>query len=171
MQRKFEKMGKILFLIPLLFFSCKDNPVRTQDDSKIILGESIEGVIIGDDSATVIKKLGVPTYIQEGDFNGIIFRYMNGPLSNTFITISYDSLFGFGTISVSLEGPYKGTTRDGIGMNSDRELVVKTIGASDTTEGEQPYITDIYFYPRSTFVFGYDNMHVQRIFMGKPRRK
>jgi hypothetical protein len=166
----------IIFLCFIFFvlFSCKDipnQPIENTDTSKIIFGKSIEGVFIGDDSLTVIQKLGQPTAIQDGDFNGYIFHYTEGKpkLANIYVFVSKDPNLGLGVIVITIESPYQGKSKDSIGIGSERNFVISKIGLPDTTQGEFPSIDDIYNYERNSFGINYANYLIHRISMGKPR--
>ncbi|MEI7905779.1 MAG: hypothetical protein WCI84_00330 [Bacteroidota bacterium] len=151
-----------------LFTSCQ-HTTTPEPQSQIVLGDNIEGVQIGDDSSTVVRKLGKPSYIGDGDMNGYIFQYTEGRLAYTFVTISKDPLFGLGTISVSLEGPYAGKTKDGIKIKCEREFVLGKIGVPDTSFAGSPLTYDIYYFNKNGFTFTYENQIVHRIIMSKPK--
>ena len=164
----------IIFIcsIFLAIYACKNIPTQSNentDTSRIVFGKSIEGVFIGDDSLTVIKKLGQPTYIQDGDFNGYIFNYTEGKLNFTYLFVSNDPALGLGVIGITVEGSYQGKSKDSIGIGSERNFVQSKIGMPDTTEGEYPLIEDIYNYEKNSFGINYENYRILRISMGKPR--
>ena len=165
--------SKILIFLYLVIFplqGCKDNLTQYERDiSPFIFGKSIEGVEIGDDSITVIQKLGKPTRIEDGDFNGYIFYYVEGRLANTFVAVSNDRALSLGVIGISVEGPYQGKSKDSIGIGSDRDFVISKLGVPDTTVGETP-IYDTYFYGKNIFEITYENQHALRIGMGESKR-
>lgn len=164
---------KIFFcLLIIVLYACKENPVRSNnniDTSKIIFGKSMEGIEIGNDSITVIQKLGKPSAIGIGDFKGYILEYTEGRLNYMSIIISNDNLLGLGVINVNVESPYQGKSKDSIGIDSDRNFVINRIGIPDTTYEEAPFIYDIYYYEKNSFHVTYKNYRVYRISMNKPR--
>ncbi|MFH1213852.1 MAG: T9SS type A sorting domain-containing protein [Candidatus Neomarinimicrobiota bacterium] len=142
------------------------------DTSRILWGQSIEHIEIGFDSLSVIKELGPPSYILDGDFNGYILCYDVGRLKYTFVTISKDPYFGLGVISVVVEGPYPGTTIEGVGINSERDFVINAIGNPDTTKNEgDPLFYDVYYYAKNRFVNNYEYNLIKRIVMNPPNSK
>lgn len=165
-----KALSLLLAIIPFLN-SCNDNVIKPKEDSKskIIIGESIESVKIGDDSLTVINKLGTPTRILDGDFNGFIYAYEEGDLKYTFVFISNDASLSLGVISISVESPYQKKTEDGIGIDSKRDYVLQNIGLPDTTKGEEPNLFDEYYYQTNTFVMQYFEDKIIRITMGLPK--
>ena len=142
-------------------------PFDVDDNARIIPGQSIEGIRIGEDSLTVIKKLGPPTYYMPADLNGYRFVYTEGNLKYTEVAISRDRSTGLGVIGVHAEMPYNGTTKEGISLASERDFVVSKIGQPDTTEAIS---YDIYYYQRNDFLFVYEDQRVLRITMSNPPR-
>jgi hypothetical protein len=165
----------VVILFPLVLFlcdACKSSPTQSKDDSdtsSIIFGKSIEGIEIGDDSITVIRKLGQPTQILDGDFNGYILVYAEGILNYTNVFISNDLTLGLGVIVVSIDGPFQGRSKDSIGIGSERYFVISKIGTPDTTQGEPPVIDDIYNFKINSFSINYENERIHRISMSTPR--
>ncbi len=138
------------------------------EKARIILGQSIEGVEIGDDSLTVINKLGEPDYVGEGDFDGYIFYYTKGSLSDTYVFISKDRALGLGVIGVHVEGTYRGKTKHGITVNSGRDFVINVLGTPSKTQENFPIVYDDYYYSKNIFGFEYYDKQVFLIFMTTP---
>lgn len=130
----------------------------------IVWGESIEGVAIGDDSSSVVAKLGPPTSIAIGDFAGYTLFYEKGNLARTFVTISTDDKLILGVIGVTVTPPYKGATKSGIGLGSERNSVINQIGQPD----EIADYAEIYNYEKNEFHVRYDNGRVEAITMRWP---
>jgi hypothetical protein len=162
-----------LIVATTFFLNCTnaESPIESEPESpRIILGESIEGVSIGDDSLSVIARLGRPTTILEGDFNGHIFVYDKGKHALTYVSISREPALGFGVISVRVEPPYQGITKDGIGIGSEHNFVISKIGQPDKIS-EGASIVDKYFYQKNNFGFVYYNERVHSIIMIIPYRE
>jgi hypothetical protein len=123
----------------------------------------------GDTRCDVIRKIGQLIDILPGDMRGEIYVYANAPLKYTLVTISDDRFFGLGVIGVEIAGAYGGVTHDGIGIKSERSVVIDRLGMPDTTTG-QPPIDDHYSFPTCSFLFTYENQRVFRITMGTRRR-
>jgi hypothetical protein len=159
-------------VIAIFSLNCTNakSPMESElEPPTIILGESISGVSIGDDSLSVIAKLGRPTSIAVGDFRGYILAYEKGEYALTYVIISNDPALGLGVRSIIVESPYKGVTEDGIGIGSELSFVISKIGKPNKTSEETP-ILDTYYYQKNNFCFSYDNGRVFKIIMMFPRR-
>lgn len=167
------KFGGIFSVLILLFVSgfiaCEDSGLPLEPDLTIVFSESIARVRIGDKRADVVEKLGQPNRIVDGDFEGVIYYYTEGKQAFTFVGISDDPGLGLGVIGMSIEVPYQGRSKDSIGIGSERNFVISKLGVPDTTVGEPP-AHDTYFYEKNTFEIAYENQHVLRISMDKPKR-
>jgi hypothetical protein len=165
----------VVFLL-LIFLGCQDlgepessapldcNP-PAHIDPRIVVGESIARLRIGDTRCDVVRKVGEPTRILDGDMNGEIYVYENAPLSYTLVFISDDPSLGLGVNGVQIAGDFGGLTHDGIGIKSERSFVVERLGMPDTTDGGPPLLYDSYFFTANTFVFAYENQRILRISM------
>lgn len=154
-----------------MLFACQDIGNPDAPDATIVFGESIAQVHIGDTSADVIRKLGHPDRIVDGDFNGVVYHYTEGALARMFVGVSLDSALGLGVVGVNVEAPYRGRTLDGIGIDSGRESVLLKIGKPDTAYGEGYVRYDDYYFARTTFTMEYLNQKVRRISMSIPRHR
>lgn len=134
-------------------------------DATIVIGESIARVRIGDTRCDVIRKVGQPTRMLDGDMRGEIYVYENAPLKYTLVFISDDSSLGLGVIEVRIAGDYRGVTHDGIGIQSERSFAIERLGMPDTTEGTPPLIYDSYKFTRNRFLLAYENQRILRISM------
>lgn len=143
----------------LLVFSCS-NPVGNSDtdSSRIVWGEHIEGVHIGDDSATVVQKLGPPSYMIGGDFSGWTFYYAEDTdYHRMTIKISQDSALHPGVFSLILWPPYDGTAKQRVGLGMERKEVLKHLSKPDSTQlRANGTIYDSYYYEKNTFFARYD---------------
>jgi hypothetical protein len=143
-----------------------NEPNESSPDPTIVFGESIAQVQIGDDSSLVVRKLGKPTGIGHPDFKGVILDYTEGIFSKTSVVVSHDPGSGLGVIAMSIDSPYTGKSKEGIGINSERDFVISKLGLPDTTTGY-----DIYYYPKNTFIITYAKQRIVKISMSNPRVK
>jgi len=144
----------ISFFLIIISQGCT-HTTESQGNFPIIWGKSIEGVSIGDDSTTVVRKLGNPTAIQWGDFDGYIFYYDAGSKYNRMeILIVKGHALNLGVISMQVYSPYKGTTKDGIGIGITREKTISILGQPDKTStgpGGLLNIIDEYDFTKCSF--------------------
>ena len=160
-------------VIAIFFLNCTNDksPIESEPEQpRIILGESIEGVSIGDDSLSVITKLGQPTNIAIGDFAGYILIFSEGKHALTQVVISTDPALGLGVTSVSVKPPYQGITEDSIGLGSEHSFVISKIGEPNRVFGDNSS-SDAYYYEKNDFIFYYDNERVHAIGMVTPFRE
>lgn len=158
----------IVFVIMLLILSCKDNPTENVEEPRIILGESIEGIHIGDDTTTVIKKLGRPDWIGLGDFDGFTYDYDNKKypgVPNLTITF-YNKIYGlipaeYFVTGITAHSVYTGKSKEGIGIGTKREFVRKILGEpkriSTDDAWEAYFFTNVNSAYDIIFVFYYDS--------------
>jgi len=147
------------------------------EEARIILGRSIDGVKIGDDSMTVINKIGQPDTIVGDDFVGVIFKYyrVDNPHSFMMISIFQDSLLTNGTAVFFLEvdSPYVGKTKEGVGIGTPREITWQLLGIPTNTDSSGSVIEDYYLVPPPAgnpptgiyFVYPFDDRRIIRIKM------
>lgn len=154
----------LLFLVLIIFSSC-DTASDPHEVSGIVFGDNIEGVKSFDDSAAVIRKLGKPTSIGYGDFRGYIFDYTEGALNYTHLIIMEEPLLGYGVVSMSVEAPYRGRSKEGVKIGSERDFVINKLGTPERTQGEPPNNIDIYQYHTKHFSIEYESNKVKRISM------
>ena len=167
-------MKKFFWLVLIVtVFDCgkNKNPINSRssevpevDDSRIVFGQGIDGIKIGDDDNTVVAKLGQPTRIFKGDFTGIVYCYEHDTSAFTYVGISDDPALGLGVIGVTVEVRYRGKSKDGIGIGSERDFVIGKIGKPDATFAKN-LLQDSYFYDRNTFAVIYENHRVLAISM------
>lgn len=119
------------------------------EKARIILGESIEGIKMGDDSLDVVNKLGMPDWIDYGDFDGYIFVYkLNREQVSLLVSIFKNHpLNPSGTIVLFIEvtESYTGKTKEGAGMNLLKSEIRNLIG-DPTASFEDSNGTDDYYY-------------------------
>ena len=136
--------------------------------ARIVFGESIEGLRIGDDSTTVVETLGAPDEMAQDDFNGDIFRYTEGELALTEVAVSRDSGLGLGVIDVRVSAPYGGRTKGGTGIGTPRGEVLEELGPPDIVDASGRYAT--YLFEANAFVVEYRDEKIFLIIMGVPHR-
>lgn len=105
------------------------------EKASILLGKSIDDVKLGDDSQTVINKLGDPDEIQYGDFAGFLYEYLNQDKTERRLMIVFSE--SSKVTSITVYKVYDGKTKDGIGIGVHRDSVSNLLGApSSTYSGE-----------------------------------
>jgi hypothetical protein len=120
------------------------------DSARIVIGKSIDGVEIGDDSAMVKLKLG-DTYESEIDY-GYIFYYLEGPHKTMFVTV----LTGgdgaptkiMGVTNVDIQPPYVGESKEGIKLGVQRDFVWQKLGKPYIVDTLTAYFNDVYIYEK-----------------------
>jgi len=135
-----------LLLLPI---SCTDLGPET-NAGRIVWNTSIDRIAHGDDSLTVVRKLGPPSAINSGispgdapvAFNGCTLYYTSGSHAGLMIVIwRQPSSWGVGARYISAGPPYAGTTREGIGLGSTRDEVHRAFGpASESGHSTDWYI-------------------------------
>lgn len=135
-----------------LFDSDEDTLV---EDARIVFGENIEGVQIGDDSLAVVQKLGTPSGIGIGDFEGWIFFYEEGDLNQTEITIFRENRLASGVINMCVYSPYPGETKDGVGIGTSRNLALQKLGQPDFVDENDQRVCDHYIFGEYGFIVEY----------------
>ena len=106
----------------------------------IVLGESIEGVELGDSEKEVIAKLGKPDGRAYPDLAGETFVYLSPEENVEFeLTISEDPALGLGVISVYIYPAYEGKTEHGLGIGSPRSEVIDVLGQPDASKQSDTY--------------------------------
>lgn len=159
----------IVFVIMLLILSCKDNPIENVEEPRIILGESIEGIHIGNDTTAVIKKLGRPDWIGLGDFDGFTYDYDNKKypgVPNLTITF-YNKIYGlipaeYFVSGITAHSVYTGKSKEGIGIGTKKEFVKRILGEPEYIGANDDWAT--YRFTRSntlydiSFMFYYDSL-------------
>jgi hypothetical protein len=96
---------------------------------RIIVNKSIDGVEMGDDTTTVIQKLGHPSFIGYGDFPGVAFQYSEGVHAGLSLVIFDPFATPNGVTSISVLEPYQGRTSNGVGLGMDRNSVLARLGS------------------------------------------
>lgn len=123
------------------------------EKARIILGESIEGIKIGDDSLDVVNKLGMPDWIDYGDFEGYIFVYkLNREQVSLLVSIFKNHpLNPSGTIVLFIEATesYTGKTKEGAGMHLLKNEIRNLIGEPTVSFEDSNGTDDYYYFPNT----------------------
>jgi|GEM_PF-3253963 len=151
-------------LLTLSLQSCLDLLDSDSDKPEIVFGDNIEGVRVWDDSTAVFRKLGIPSFRLVSDIDKM-FKYETGRLKYTQIVISDSPLLGNGVINMMVKAPYKGRSKEGIGIGTDRTYVLRKLGEPDRTISTGMYTTDNYHYESNFFSLEYNNNKVESISM------
>lgn len=150
-QHKTFTLFMMLFFIAILG-GCEELIVVNGTEPTINFQEgTIEGVKTGDDTTTVIQKLGKPDWIGLGDFDGFSFCYQDKLqhgvamiVVNFFNKISELNPGDYRVYSVSVSNNYDGKSEEGIGIGTLKFEVLKKLGSPDLVEPdynfEQYYI-------------------------------
>ena len=118
--------------LAFLQFSGCSKGVEPADEARIVLRESVDGVKFGDSEQTVVQKLGQPDDIAQGDFPGVTYEYNTGKYATMHVTIYSPGVLHSGVVYISVQSPYPGATKDGIGIGSPRESVRQILGQPDS---------------------------------------
>ena len=145
--------GFILILTLVLASGC--SLFAADDDARVVFGESIDDVVIGDDKTQVVEKLGSPDGIMMGDFPGYVYEYMSGRHAGLRVAIWTAE----GVRSVQAASPYEGSTSRGIGIGTARTRVHQTIGQPDYTTDKTAggWRIDQYRFEANRFVVRYSD--------------
>lgn len=118
--------------------------------SGIVFGGCIEGVEIGDDSATVVAKLGEPTRYCGLDFCDLptfFYSDLDDPRRRDSILVALDTNKLVGSV-FALNG-YMGRTREGVGLGTPRSEALARLGIPTETRQDPGDIVDIYQFADS----------------------
>ncbi|KAB2848493.1 MAG: T9SS type A sorting domain-containing protein [Ignavibacterium sp.] len=143
------------------------------EKARIIMYESIEGIRLGDDSLSVIEKLGEPSHIEYPNFNGYTLVYQRGAIGNVeIVRVDLYPVDSASVVAISVEGSYIGKTKEGVGLGTSRDEVISKIGYPDYYDQSLPP-TDSYrkeVQPpliQGQFLFYYDqDLKIRQIILG-----
>jgi flagellar hook assembly protein FlgD len=130
------------------------------EEARVILYQSIDGVKMGDDSLTVISKLGVPNYISYADLDGYVLHYYDKNMGRDFAITLYPTSAPK-VYCIHAVGIYSGKTKEGVKIGMYREEMLKLLGMPTYTD-PIPATYDYYYkdpspgYLKSAFCFLYD---------------
>lgn len=165
------KLFKPILCLIAIIAACS-NPTESCEDPLIVWGQSIAGIKLGDDSLTVIKKIGKPTHSWEADIDGSLLVYGEGSKYNHMeILVVKSGALHLGVNVIGVYSPYSGKTKDGIGIGVTRNKSIEILGQpnrSETGPGGIDNIIDIYLFDKTGFGLEYRNNVVYRISMFGP---
>ena len=134
------------------------------EEARVILGQSIDGVKMGDDSLTVIDKLGVPDTIYFADLDGYVFAYLDKNMHTFQLFIVLFPTSKPAVISIEATRAYEGKTKEGVEIGMYRNDALKLLGTPFFTDPGPPSTVDFYYttdplpgYYKSIFSFTYDD--------------
>jgi hypothetical protein len=153
---KMKKQHVFILLLSVTFMSgC--SLLADGDDARVVFGESIDDVVIGDDTTRVVKKLGRPDGILIGDFPGVIYEYTSGRHAG----LSLGIWTAEGVRGVQAASPYEGSTSSGIGIGTARTRLHQILGQPDYTTDNTAggWRVDQYRFEENRFVIRYSDDH------------
>ena len=139
----------------------------TNQPARIVLTEGIEGLKPGATTDEVEHRLGPPKGIAYGDYAGFTYEYGHGSetAEPTEIELLFAEDYAGRLLWMTVRDPYRGTTKEGVGLGSGRQEVRRLLGQPDFEEiqpswqrlGRRWFRGDVYMGVDSVvFVFGYD---------------
>ncbi len=151
----------------LLIAGCGVNDLNEQGKFRIVIGESIDFVKVGDGGNVVISKLGQPDEIAMGDFAGYMYIYKKGFHSG--ITVTINSEQGEKVSAISIYAPYSGRTKEGLGIGSKHDDVIKILGepAQSIELASIGNIMDYYYIGDNKFSVSYSDNIVESIVLSE----
>lgn len=143
------------------------NHQRQETEARIDWGVSIDSIAIGDESSEAINKLGEPSEIHYGDFPGDFYVYNEGLYAGLTVAINNMPDREDIVIHIVVKNPYSGTTDNGIGIGSEREKVLESLGNPDLIweSADSQESSDIWQFQNCKWIINYDeNKTIIRIF-------
>ncbi len=168
-----DTITRLSFVATIFLASCQDLGVQESEGGVgiILPGKGIEGIVLGDASQAVDAKLGEPTF--KGWTDGLYrgwrsYVYMEGEhagLSIEFI----DNIDSYGPVDlIGVEAPYKGRTKEGLGIGSPLQSVHATYGLPRHTlvNPQQHWIADFYCFRGKKFEIHYTDSLITTMSIG-----
>jgi hypothetical protein len=131
------------------------------EKARVILYQSIDDVKEGDDSLTVINKLGEPNYISPGDLDAYIFNYYDESIGRDLAITLYPTSAPK-VVVIEADGIYSGKTKEGVNIGMHRDEALKLLGMPFYTIPGSTPIADFYKdnILESSFIFTYDENEI-----------
>ncbi len=146
-----------LFLLSFLLSTCKDMGTEPLGDGRIILGESIEGIHLGDTPERVMELLGPPQYTGHGTASdrewGIFYYDQPTGAEESAIEIWFigaTSTEPGMADAVAVNYGYTGRSREGIGIGTKREDLYRVLGQPRLILGAPTDVSFHYFCVKKT---------------------
>lgn len=127
------KIAVLVQLIVMFGVSCNESPTNNDAEignGRIVLNGSIDGIKIGDDTLSVIQKLGRPDYFADLDLDAFVWGYKvdnTGSLEIGFVK-NYPITSIYSVFQLDARQGYEGKTIEGIGIGSSRDFVRSKLG-------------------------------------------
>jgi outer membrane protein assembly factor BamE (lipoprotein component of BamABCDE complex) len=147
----------ILIAVSLTILACSNGVQPDATLGRIVMYESVDGVALGEDTMSVIQKLGRPSSIGVGDFPGVVFEYHEGVHATMSVVIYNPSAIPSGVTSITVSSPYQGRTAEGVGLGMARDLVMATLGRPLTSFSADSCQHDRYTAGDDVFQISYRN--------------
>lgn len=134
----------------LLLAGCSLYSSEPDEAARIIAGRSIEGIVVGDDSAAVVHRLGAPASVLTDAYGQTTLRYTQGEHAGLDVVLARDSS-GSRVHRVSVRAPYEGRSKEGVGVGTERDQVLDAWSEPERANDLDSLRYDLYFYD-SVFV-------------------
>ncbi|NWF88740.1 MAG: hypothetical protein HXY50_04670 [Ignavibacteriaceae bacterium] len=150
-----NKVIKVLIVITALTAGCEEIITEGGIEPTINFQEgTIEGIKTGDDTTTVLQKLGRPDWIRSGDVDGFYYEYADRRqltqemISVFFMNRDYNHFPGDYRVAViNVLNNYDGKSKEGIRIGTLKYIVVKKLGNPDLVQPDYNY--EHYYFIRS----------------------
>jgi hypothetical protein len=133
------------------------------NNARIIPFFWIDSVILGMQYEQAVKIYGISNCQIDWDgvhASGHGFKYLDGQYTGLTVLFN-DSKSGIPVYSISVESPYSGKTKEGIGIGSSLNFVRSVFGPPDKINANIP--TDVYIKKGRTFNLTYKDSIVKTI--------
>ena len=114
-------------------------------EARVVFGESINGVAIGDDSLSVVRELGNPSETGTDWRGGAVLRYTEGAHAGLEVALAPDSAGG-GVVRVSARAPYDGRSEEGVGLGSEQDEALGAWPQPERSHDLDSLRYDLYFF-------------------------
>ena len=160
---RFLPVAVAAFILATAILGCHDS-VGPSKDGRIVFLKSIERVQLGDDSSTVIEKLGRPSAIVPLRYPTYRFEYYQGLVANLNLTINIPPTRPAEWTGIAVFPPYSGKTNEGIGIGSLRSSVLQVFGPpSDHLQSSDSTSWDSFDDSKNMFIVSYVNERLRTI--------
>jgi outer membrane protein assembly factor BamE (lipoprotein component of BamABCDE complex) len=154
-----------ILLLALSSGSCRHAVEPNPDEGRIVINQSIDGLTFGDDTLTVIKKLGPPNRSSYNGPESVAFFYIQGRHATMYLSINLNPVSHGGVNIIEVTSPYAGKTSAGIGLGSKRQEVWSKIGKPSSSDTFQLGWYDSYDSGTNETLIEFQNDVVTRIRM------
>ena len=155
----------IVVVLALSNLSCHHATEPDPDEGRIVINQSIDGIQFGDDTLTVIRKLGPPNRSYANGPEHVGFWYVQGPHATMFISINLNPTSHSGVEYIDITSPYAGKTSTGIALGSKRDEAWSKLGKPGSSEEYTLGWRDWYYSGTNQTLVEYQNDVLTRIRM------